>query len=90
MALRRRPLAPSSPLQRYWFPIPGHLGIGVSAYTREHAEQLAASEARDLGWSLDLAGGLENVDLSHLDPKHVLPNLGLPTALGVWFPARNL
>jgi hypothetical protein len=29
----------------------------------------------------------EDVDVSTLDEGHVLPNIGIPTMRGVWFPA---
>lgn len=29
---------------------------------------------------------IEDVDVSTLDPEHVLPNTGVPAARGIWFP----
>jgi glycine/D-amino acid oxidase-like deaminating enzyme len=31
----------------------------------------------------------EDVDISTLDPKHILPNIAYPDRVGVWFPSFN-
>ena len=78
------------PLRRFWFAIPGHLGIGVTAPTRSGAEALARDAARSLGWALDVTVCKEDVDVRDLDQRHVVPNMGPATFPGVWYPRMNL
>jgi hypothetical protein len=73
-------------LRRYWFPIPGHLGIGVTADTRAEAIELATSAAARLTWRVDPATVVEDIDVRDLDQNHVIPNMGVVTWRGVWFP----
>jgi hypothetical protein len=66
----------------FWFPVPGHLGIGVTADSLAEATELATSVALARGWTLDARLVEQNVQLGQL---------GLPEALdigrsGVWFP----
>ena len=74
-------------LRRFWFPIPGRFGIGVTAYTREEAEGLARTAARDLRWDFTPGPVAEDVDLRTLDQGHVIPNMRAPNFHGVWFPS---
>lgn len=37
--------------------------------------------------SREVANIVEDIDVSSLDSGHVLPNIGNPAALGIWFPA---
>jgi hypothetical protein len=80
----------SGRLRRFWFPAQGHLGIGVSAMTREEAGLLAERAAKDLGWDVDGTQVVEDVDIRDLDQEHVIPNMGPPSFRGVWYPCRNL
>ncbi len=73
-------------LTRFWFPVPGHLGVGVTAYTREDAVTLAREVTAVLGWQVDSARVVENVDIRDLDQKHVIPNMGVCSVRGIWFP----
>ena len=77
-------------LRRFWFPLRGHLGIGVTAASRSEAESLAKEAAREMGWSTDLGTIVEDVDIRDLDANHVLPNIGPVNFRGVWYPALNL
>ena len=70
--------------------MPGHLGIGVSAYSRAEAETLARDAASHMGWAFDATGVLEDVDVRELDQNHVVPNRGPVTFRGVWYPMLNL
>jgi hypothetical protein len=54
-------------LRRFWFSVPGHLGIGVTAFTREEATQLALRVATTLDWQLTADTVLEDVDIRELD-----------------------
>jgi hypothetical protein len=73
-------------LRRFWFPIPGHLGIGVTAASRAEAEVLASNAAAELHWPFVAAGVIEDVDVRDLDQGHVVPNMAPPNWRGVWFP----
>ena len=82
-------------LTRYWFtfrqfafPTPLNLGCGVTALNLEDARSLIYETVLK---GIDLAveaGHIENVDVSSLDKKHVLPNMGSPVVRGVWFPLQ--
>jgi hypothetical protein len=77
-----------SRLRRFWFAIPGRLGIGVTAESRGEAEALAKHAAAKLRLPLDLSSVVEDVDIQSLDQKHVVPNIGPPNFRGVWFPRQ--
>jgi hypothetical protein len=83
-------------LRRDWFrfddsaPIPGasrsRLGYGVTAWTEEDAMALLR-EAVFHGKELSgIAAVIADVDVSTLDPDHILPNMEPPNRRGVWFP----
>jgi hypothetical protein len=60
---------------------------GVTAYSLEDALALVRQEL----WRTDeplpsIREVIEDVDVSTLDPGHVLPNMGPPIWRGVWFP----
>ncbi len=77
-------------LRRFWFPVPGHIGIGVTAHSRAEAEKLAESAAAQMGWSFSTSGTVEDVDVRDLDQGHVIPNMTPPNLRGVWYPALSL
>jgi hypothetical protein len=79
-------------LRRFWFPVPGRLGIGVTAESRTDAEALARQAAVQfkLPLPLELSSIVEDVDIRELDQNHVIPNMGPPNFRGVWFPRTNL
>jgi hypothetical protein len=78
---------------RYWFVFersrattPSATGYGVTAFGHEDALQLL-SERIFRGKPLPaISQCVEHVDISQLDPRHVLPNIGNPIARGIWFP----
>jgi hypothetical protein len=83
-------------LRRYWFefrhtihaphPLGTLLGCGVTAFSHEDALQLLR-ERVFVGDPLPpIRRCVEDVDVSTLDPGHVLPNTADPTRRGVWFP----
>lgn len=79
-------------LRRFWIrladdelPVGFRLGCGVTAYNRDDAFALLLKF-----WSAKHSGPVitdvsEDVDLTTLDEKHVLPNIGDVTRRGVWF-----
>ncbi len=77
-------------LRRYWFTVPSHLGIGVTAGSRSEAEALARDAARRLGWPFEGTACTEDVDVRTLDQHHAVPNMGPPSIVGVWYPRLNL
>ena len=83
-------------LTRYWFtferiasPSPLNLGCGVTAYDLADAVSILRERVfREIDLPR-ITQQIENVDVSTLDPKHVLPNMGLVTERGVWFPKTS-
>lgn len=73
-------------LRRFWFPVTGHLGIGVTAWSLDEAASLATKAAQDLSWEFDGAQVVEDVDVRDLDQGHVIPNMGVVSWRGVWYP----
>jgi len=67
-------------------PIGTDKGCGVSAHDRKDALGLVR-ERVFAGMALPSINVLtENVDISELDERHVLANMGDVTVRGVWFP----
>lgn len=82
-------------LHRYWVvfegnagSLPAGLGMGCGVTAADLAEGLALIEHEVLGGRAmpRVADVTEDVDVSTLDPHHVLPNIGPPSSRGVWFP----
>jgi hypothetical protein len=79
------------PLRRYWIefapsdaPLETKLGCGVTGFDRDDALRLLAEA---LGVEPPAPTRVvEDVDVSALDPGHVLPNMYPPSERGVWFP----
>ena len=83
-------------LTRFWFTFnltfrdpqpPGVLiGCGVTASGEAEAIRILR-EAVFSGYRLpEIKTTVTGVDVSRLDQDHVVPNMGDPTRLGVWFP----
>jgi len=77
-------------LRRFWYPLPRHFGIGVTAASEAEARALAESTMEELGIQGILGPVVADVDVSSLDAGHVLPNIGPPAVRGVWYPIRNI
>jgi hypothetical protein len=80
-------------LKRFWFEFDVSLGdalrggCGVTAVDREDALGLIRERVRGGAELPAVTECIEDVDVSKLDPRHVLPNLVMPTIWrGVWFP----
>lgn len=82
-------------LRRYWFTFEGDarslpaglaMGCGVTAASRAQAERMIRQDLLAGDELPKIAGVVEDVDVSALDPDHVLPNVGAPNVQGVWFP----
>ncbi|HET7745856.1 MAG TPA: cupin domain-containing protein [Vicinamibacteria bacterium] len=77
---------PAGGLTPYWFPVPGHAGIGVTAASLAEAAERATAAAVARGWPLDPRSVQQNVDVSTLDPERVVPHMADIRQRGVWFP----
>lgn len=80
-------------LRRYWFnfeklakPSPLNLGCGVTAFDYDDAISLLGQLVFAEKELPRIIGYREDVDISTLDQKHVLPNIGLVAVRGIWFP----
>jgi hypothetical protein len=62
------------------------LGVGVTAIDRGDALRLVAHRVFSDEPLPPVKEIRERVDVSSLDPGHVLPNMGPPHVRGVWFP----
>ena len=81
------------PLHRYWFtfaptarPTPLNLGCGVTAYTYEDALTLLQERVFPGSQMPSIASAQTDPDVSTLDKRHVLPNMGSTFERGIWFP----
>jgi hypothetical protein len=80
-------------LHRYWFefepgaaPAEAPLGCGVTAYSEVDARDMLAGTVFRATAFPQVRRVVEDVDVSALDPGHVLPNMLEPASRGVWFP----
>lgn len=79
-------------LKRYWFrfealpyPNPFNLGCGVTAYDHDDAISLVMEGFGSLEIP-EILECISDVDVSTLDHRHVLPNIGNLSIRGMWFP----
>ncbi len=79
-------------LKRFWFTFSSlprlsalNLGCGITAYSYEDAVRLLRERVFG-GDEPSIATVEENVDVSKLDQKHVVPNMGVVVTRGIWFP----
>ena len=80
-------------LHRFWFTFkktqpfsPLNIGCGVTAYHYEDALEILKSTVFSGKPMLEINSVAEDVDVQALDQNHVIPNMGLVTNRGVWFP----
>lgn len=81
-------------LHRYWITFDlsderarhAALGYGVTAFTVADALSLLSRQVFQGGPVPPVAHVVEDVDVSTLDPRHVLPNAADPVRRGIWFP----
>lgn len=87
-------------LKRYWIVISplnwnGPKNFGVTAPSINHARSLAILEMQKLGWThftdseIMQAKFIEDIDIRELDQDHVIPNIGVVSRQGVWYPNCN-
>ena len=82
-----------SALHRYWFQYQGNAievglgpGCGVTAWTEEDAIALLRAGPFHGRERPLIAAVTVDVDISSLDPGHVLPNMEAPDQRGIWYP----
>ncbi len=73
-------------LTRYWFKAKRGMGIGVSGYSLEDAISILNSEPTIKYYEPCFDSYIENVNIQELDGMHVLPNMGVCSVRGIWFP----
>lgn len=80
-------------LRRYWFTFssiepynPLRLGCGVTAYSYEDAISILLQTVFVGQNEPQIDKVVEDIDVSTLDQKHVIPNMDPPVWRGVWFP----
>jgi len=82
-------------LHRYWIKfeqdsknhvIGTLLGCGVTAHSYEDALEILQDNVFTGKALPPVLSMIEDVDVSNLDPNHVLPNIGNPLRRGIWFP----
>jgi hypothetical protein len=80
-------------LKRYWIRFQSvlpydslDLGCGVTAYTYDDAINILRDTTFKGKAPLQVDTVIEDVDISTLDQKHVVPNMEPPVWRGVWFP----
>ena len=81
-------------MTRYWFKFPldprqpPHLSpqYGVTAHNYEDAIELLQEFVFRAAAMPEPLEVITDVDVSALDPKHVLPNIAVPVVRGVWYP----
>ncbi len=85
-------------MRKFWFTFEGGfdlqgygviLGCGVTAEDRQQALDAVAAVVFHGDPIPRVLSVIEDVELSALDQKHVIPNIGYPERAGVWFPAYN-
>jgi hypothetical protein len=82
--------------RKYWFkfdlsmkdphPIGTLMGCGVTASSKEEALELLTERVFRYQPMPSIKKCIEDVEMSELDTKHVLPNIGDSSQRGIWFP----
>jgi hypothetical protein len=80
-------------LHRYWFRFSGlrpfasvRLGCGVTAYSYDDAVDVLSRTVFAQEVMPAVESVLADVDVTTLDPRHVIPNMDPTVWRGVWFP----
>jgi len=82
-------------LRRFWFVFVADrelmalgLGCGITAHDRNDAMNILRERVFNENTRPVIQECIEDVDVSTLDPRHILPNMGAVAIRGVWFPLR--
>jgi hypothetical protein len=83
-------------LKRYWFefeyenlesaPPGARLGCGVTAFTYDDALHIMDKKLFIETRRPPIKKVIKDIDVRTLDPGHVLPNYGVPSKRGIWYP----
>jgi hypothetical protein len=83
-------------LHRFWFEFlnshpqglpPGlRMGCGITAFSEEDAVEILREKVFQKEEIAPITKKIIDVNVSLLDPGHILPNIENPAARGVWFP----
>lgn len=81
-------------LLRFWFkfelsadlPPTLKLGCGVTGYNYQDALLLLKQKVIQENKNVIIEECIENIDITNLDPNHILPNILPPNTRGIWFP----
>ena len=72
--------------QQEGLPLGSEGGVGVTALDRDDALRLITKRIFDGGPLPPITEIREDVDVSTLDERHVIPNMEPPHRRGIWFP----
>jgi hypothetical protein len=80
-------------LRRFWFefersasPTPLNIGCGVTAYDYDDAVSIIRDSVFAGRGVPSFVKVVQDINVQDLDKDHVLPNMGIVTNRGVWFP----
>jgi hypothetical protein len=83
-------------LRRFWveFNLSGlkdipagiRLGCGVTALSTDEALNLIRDSVFEGNVLPPISRCVEDIDIRSLDQAHVVPNMGVPSRRGIWFP----
>lgn len=82
-------------MKKYWFefgfnenslPFGIRMGCGLTAFDYSDALNLLSNKVFKDKPLPNIIKTIENIDVSTLDPGHVLPNMLSPDKRGIWFP----
>lgn len=62
------------------------LGCSVTAYNFDDALELLHQKGIQHNGKVVLKDYIENIDITSLDPNHILPNILPPNFRGIWYP----
>lgn len=79
----------SKSLTRYWFNSKTRIGVGVTAYNLDEAISLIKQNKLAMRHQPDFSSVIESIDIEKLDQNHVIPNMGICSNYGIWFPNLN-
>ena len=80
-------------LHRYWLTLApiSHssirvAGCGITAYDEADARRLFETTVVPYLGPREIVGIIEDIDVTTLDQGHVIPNMGICSNRGVWYP----
>ena len=86
-------------LRRFWFEFDAEedtgaiwlsFGCGVTGYDEEDCLEMIRDQLLEGAETPPIRKVTQDVDVSTLDEGHVLPNMGVPSWRGIWFPRLDV